>query len=450
MKKNAPKKKLSKIVSGFRGQANFLSVGLILIAALCILGSEVFAASPLEKKIRDLTDKLTPELITLRRDIHCHPELGLQEKRTSALVAEYFRKLGLEVRTGYAVTGVVGILKGGRPGPIVAMRGDMDALPITEETGLPFASKVKVDVGGRQVGLMHACGHDIHTTVLLGVAAVLEGIKAELPGTVLFIAQPGEECCGGAEKMIQEGAFQDYKPQAFWAYHVDDTLKAGYIGYTRGFACANVDGFTLVIKSKGCHGSIPFQCVDPIVVGAQVVTALQVMVAREIDVHHHTVVTVGYFHSGTAPNIIPESAELWATVRNYGDDQRQLLKDKITRIVTNICQAAGAEFDLNYELGSPSMYTDPTLLKEALATSERILGSKSALVEEKPEMGGEDFSYFGKLAPAVMLNLGVVPKDLDQTAVHSPTFRADEDSIAIGVNLMANIIADYQTRHAKK
>jgi len=459
MKKKAFKKNLAKILSvfrshrrffGFCSQVNFLSVGLILIAALSVLGSGIFAASPFEKKIRALTEKLTPELITLRRDLHCHPELGLQEKRTSALVAEYFRKLGLEVRTGYAVTGVVGILKGGRPGPIVAMRGDMDALPITEETGLPFASKVKAIVEGREVGLMHACGHDIHTTVLLGVAAVLVGVREELPGTILFIAQPGEECCGGAEKMIREGAFRDYKPQAFLAYHVDDTLKAGFIGYTRDFACANVDGFTLVIKSKGCHGSGPFLCVDPIVVGAQVVTGLQVMVAREIDVQHHTVVTVGYFHSGTAPNIIPESAELWATVRNYGDDQRQLLKEKITRLVTNICQAAGAPFELNYEFGSPSMYTDPELLKEVLATSEHVLGSKSALVEQKPEMGGEDFSFFGKIAPAVMLGLGVIPKDIDKTAVHSPTFMADEASIPIGVNLMANIIADYQTRHEKK
>jgi amidohydrolase len=459
MKKKAFKKNLAKIFSvfqsyrrfcGFCGQVNFLPVSLILMAALSVLGSGVFAASPFEKKIRALTDKLTPELITIRRDLHSHPELGLQEKRTSALVAEYFRKLGLEVRTGYAVTGVVGILKGGRPGPIVAMRGDMDALPLTEETGLPFASKVKAVVEGREVGLMHACGHDIHTTVLLGVAAVLAGVKEELPGTILFIAQPGEECCGGAEKMIREGAFRDYKPQAFLAYHVDDTLKAGFIGYTREFACANVDGFTLVIKSKGCHGSSPSLCVDPIVVGAQVVTALQVMVAREIHVQNHTVVTVGYFHSGTAPNIIPESAELWATVRNYGDDQRKLLKDKITRLITNICQAAGAPFELNYEFGSPSIYTDPELLKEVLATSERVLGSKSALVEQKPEMGGEDFSFFGKIAPTVMLGLGVIPKDIDKTAVHSPTFIADEASISIGVNLMANIIADYQIKHAKK
>jgi amidohydrolase len=418
-----------------------------LVVLLAILCSGLFAASPFEKKIRDITDKLAPELITLRRDIHCHPELGLREKRTSALVAAYFKKLGLEVRTGYSVTGVLGILQGGRPGPVVALRGDMDALPITEETGLPFASKEKAVLEGREVGLMHACGRDIHTTVLLGTAAVLAGVRDELPGTVLFIAQPGEECCYGAQKMIQDGVFKDHQPEAFFAYHVDDTLKAGFIGYTRDFACANVDGFNLVIESEGCHGSTPHLCVDPIAVGTQIVTALQVMVGREIDTRDHTVVTVGYFHSGTAPNVIPKAAELRATVRNYGDRQRLVLKEKITRLITNICEAAGATFKLDYELGTPSMYTDPGLLKDILATSERILGSKSALVEERPEMGGEDFSYFGKLAPAVMLGLGVIPQDRDKTSVHSPGFMADEASIAIGVNLMANIIADYQTKH---
>lgn len=422
---------------------------LIVLVAATALPAALHPATPLEKKIQALTDKLTPELIAIRQDIHCHPELGLQLPRTSAIVADYFRKLGLEVRTGFAESGVLGILKGGKPGPIVAMRGDMDALPITEETDLPFASKDRTILDGREVGVMHACGHDIHTTMLLGVAAVLSAMKADLPGTVLFVAQPGEECCDGAKLMIADGVFKDIVPEAFFAYHVDDTLKAGKIGYIPGFACANVDGFKLVVKSKGCHGSSPSSCVDPIVVGAQIVTALQVMVAREIDVHDNTVITVGYFHSGTAENIIPESAELRATVRNYGDDQRQILKEKVTRLVTNICEAAGAPFDLSYELGSPSMYSDPGLLAEALATSERVLGGKSALVEEKPEMGGEDFSYFGKVAPALMIYLGVVPADIEKTAVHSPTFIADEASIPIGVNLMANILLDHQTKPAK-
>jgi len=425
-----------------------LAAGLILLVAFAILPRPAHSATPAEKKIKELSDKIAPELIAMREDIHCHPELGLQEKRTSALAADFLRKLGLEVRTGFATTGIVGVLKGGRPGPVVAMRADMDALPITEETGLPFESKERATLEGREVGLMHACGHDIHTTVLLGVASVLAQMKAELPGTVLFILQPGEECCAGAEKMIQDGAFKDDKPQAFFAYHVDDTLKAGKVGYTPGFSSANVDGFRLVINSEGCHGANPYLCVDPIVVGSQIVIALQVMISRELDVNHNAVITVGSFHAGTAPNIIPRSAELNATVRNYGEDQRQMLKEKITRLVTNICGAAGATFQLAYEIGTPSVYNDPNLLKEVLPVAERILGGKAALVEELPEMGGEDYAYFGKLAPAVMLGLGIVPADKDKTAVHSPTFVADEAGIPLGVNLMANVILDYQTRHA--
>ena len=422
---------------------------LFVLVAATALPAALHPATPLEKKIQALTDKLTPELIAIREDIHSHPELGLQLPRTSAIVADYFRKLGLEVRTGFAEGGVLGILKGGKPGPIVAMRGDMDALPITEETDLPFASKDRTILDGREVGVMHACGHDIHTTMLLGVATVLSAMKADLPGTVVFVAQPGEECCDGAKLMIADGAFKDIVPGAFFAYHVDDTLKAGKLGYASGFMSANVDGFTLEIKSNGCHGASPDLCVDPIVVGAQIVIALQVMVSREISVHDNTVITVGSFHAGSAPNIIPRSAKLEVTVRNYGEAQRQVLQGKITRLVSNICAAAGAPFDLNYQFGTASVYNDPALVLEALSTAERVLGAKSALVEQKPEMGGEDFSYFGTVAPAVMFNLGVVPPDRDTTAVHSPTFVADEASIPIGVNLMANIIMDHQMKPAK-
>ncbi len=425
-------------------------LGILLVTlAATSLRPAAAPATPLEKRIKALTAKLAPELIDIRRDIHCHPELGNHLPRTSAIVVDYFRKLGLEVRTGYADSGVVGILRGGRPGPVVAMRGDMDALPITEETDLPFASRDKTVVDGRETGVMHACGHDIHTTLLLGVAAVLSAVKADLPGTVVFVAQPGEECCDGARLMIADGAFKDVVPSAFFAYHVDDTLKAGRIGYASGFMSANVDGFTLEIKSDGCHGASPWSCVDPIVVGAQVVTALQVLVAREFSVHDNTVITVGSFHAGSAPNVIPRSARLEATVRNYGEDQRRVLQDRITRLVTNICEAAGAAFDLAYSFGTASVYNDPALVRGALATAERVLGGKSALVEQKPEMGGEDFSEFGRIAPAVMFNLGVVPPELESTAVHSPTFLADETAIPIGVELMANIIVDHQTKAAR-
>ncbi|MCR4395567.1 MAG: M20 family metallopeptidase [Candidatus Saccharicenans sp.] len=395
------------------------------------------------QKISELTAAIEAEIIAIRRDIHAHPELAFQEHRTAALVADYFQKLGLEVRTGIGGTGVLGVLKGGLPGPVLAMRGDMDALAITEETDLPFASREKVLVGGRETGLMHACGHDIHTALLLGVAAVLSRMKSQVPGTILFVAQPAEEWGDGAQKMLQDGVFRDYKPEAIFAFHVDDTLKAGYAHYVPGYAGANCDTFFLSIKSEGGHGADPDQCVDPIVVGSHVVLALQAMISREIDVHDHTVITVGYFHAGTATNIIPEKAELRATVRSYGDEQRTRLKEKITRTIAGICQSHGAPYELDYQFGTPALYNHPELLAAILPTAALVLGGKDRLIEDRPEMGGEDFSYFAREIPGVMLSLGVVPPHLEKTAVHSPTFIADEKAIGIGIRLMSAILMDY-------
>jgi amidohydrolase len=290
---------------------------------------------------------------------------------------------------------------------------------------------------------MHSCGHDIHTTVLLGVAHVLSELRKDLPGTVLFVAQPAEERGDGANEMLKAGLFKEVNPEAMFAYHVDDGFKAGTIAYCPGSMTANVDNFDLTVVSAGCHGSAPWSCVDPIVVAAQIVTALQVMVAREIDVNHNAVITVGSFHAGTAPNIIPEKAELKATVRNYGEDQRTLIKEKVERLVKNICGAAGAPYTLDYRLGIPSVYNDPRLLEEILPTVERALGGKEHVKEVLPEMGGEDFSHFSRLAPSVMLWLGCVPPDVERTKVHSPTFIADENCIPIGVKVMSAVILDY-------
>ncbi len=427
----------------------YLAAGMLIMLGLALAPMRLGGAVAGEK-IRALAKRIEPELIAIRRDLHAHPELGLQEKRTSALVADYLRKLGFEVRTGFAVTGVLGVLKGGKPGPVVAMRADMDGLPISEETGLDFASKAHATLDGRDVGLMHACGHDIHTAVLLGVASVLSSLKADLAGTLLLIAQPAEEYGDGARDMIRDGVLKDHMPGAFFAFHVDDSLKAGRIGFTPGYASANVDGFRLAVRSAGCHGASPWLCVDPVTVGARIVLDLQVMLAREIDVNRNAVITVGKFHAGTAENIIPRSAELEATVRSYGEDQRQLLKEKVSRLVAGTCSAAGAAFDLDYQFYIPSRFNDPKLLEEVLATSRRVLGGPGALVEQLPEMGGEDFAYFSRIAPAVMLNLGVVPADLENTSLHSPSFIADEASVAIGVELMANMIMDYLNRRAGK
>jgi len=401
------------------------------------------AGNAFDKRVEAIVQKITPALIEIRRDIHAHPELAFQEKRTAAIVAEYFQKLGLEVRTGIAGTGVLGILRGEKEGPVVGVRGDMDALPITEETDLPFRSKEKAVFNGREVGLMHACGHDIHTTLLLGVAHVLSELRSELEGTVLFVAQPAEEFGDGAARMLKAGVFRDIRPEAMFAFHVEDTARAGVIKYATEYAGANVDGFDLVIESEGCHGSSPHECVDPVVVGAQVVTALQVMVAREIDVHNHTVITVGSFHAGAAANVIPERAELKATVRSYGEGQRLLIKEKVERLVKNICEAAGAAYTLDYRIGTPALRNDPGLVQRILPTIERVLGGKEYVQLEPPIMGGEDFSYFAREIPSVMLWLGVVPENVEKTSVHSPTFIADEKSIPIGVKVMSAIILDY-------
>ncbi|MGB4704856.1 MAG: M20 family metallopeptidase [Candidatus Saccharicenans sp.] len=425
----------------------------ILIILLIILAGSLFSATarpdlqkklpPYYQKIYQLSEKIEPEIIAIRRDIHAHPELAFQENRTAAIVADYFRRLGLEVRTGIGGTGVLGVLKGRLPGPVLAMRADMDALAITEETDLPFASRQKAVINGRETGLMHACGHDIHTSILLGVAAVLSQLKMELPGTVLFVAQPAEEWGDGARKMLQDGVFRDYRPEAIFAFHVDDTLKAGYVHYVPGYSGANCDSFFLTIHSEGCHGADPDQCVDPIVVGSHIVLALQTMISREIDVHDHTVITVGYFHAGTATNIIPDKAELRATVRSYGDEQRKILKEKIVRTITGICQSHGALFELDYQFGTPALYNHPELLQAILPTAELVLGGKDKIIEDRPEMGGEDFSYFAREFPAVMLGLGVVPPHLEKTSVHSPTFIADEKAIVTGIKLMSCMMMDY-------
>jgi amidohydrolase len=423
---------------------------LRIVPLFLVLGGPIPAAPqarPLDQKIAALTAELAPGLIAVRRDIHEHPELSLQETRTAALVAEAFRSLGLEVRTGIGGTGVLGVLRGAKPGPVIAMRGDMDALPITEETGLPFASRARGVRDGRDVGIMHACGHDIHTTVLIGTARVLTRLKAELAGTILFIAQPAEEYGEGAKGMVADGVFRDLKPEAIYAFHVDDTLPVGRIKFTPGWAAANVDGFRLVIHSDGCHGASPQSCLDPIVVGAQIVLGLQVMIARELDVHNDTVITVGSFHAGTASNIIPKEAVLDATVRTYGEDHRARVKEKITRLITAAAQGAGAKFEMDYYYGTPALFNDPRLTAAAVVAARRVLGNPDSVIEEKPEMGGEDFSVFAQNAPSAMLYLGILPKTGSTGSLHSPTFTADEAGIAAGVNLMSVFLADYLRLH---
>jgi amidohydrolase len=421
---------------------------LLFGASLLLPSSARTQAAGVDRKIEALTGEVLPRLVDICRDIHAHAELSLQETRTAALVAEYWRGLGLEVRTGVGGTGVVGILRGGKPGPVAGMRADMDALPIVEATNLPYASRQKAVRDGQEYGTMHACGHDVHTTVMLGVSAVLARMKADLPGTVLFVAQPAEEHGDGALSMLKDGVFRSGKPEAMFAFHVDDTAPAGVIKFVPGDALANVDGFRLAVLSEGCHGANPNLCVDPVVVGSQVVIALQVMISRELNVHRNTVITVGSFHAGSASNIIPPRADLRATVRTYGEEQRRLVRDKVERTVSAVCAAAGARYEFEYDFGTPSVYNDPALMKEAVETAGRVLGPKN-VVQELPDMGGEDFAYFAREVPSALLLLGVQPPGATAT-LHSPYFIADEKAIPVGVRVMAAVLWDYLGRRAGK
>ncbi|OGD24578.1 MAG: hypothetical protein A2Y56_13290 [Candidatus Aminicenantes bacterium RBG_13_63_10] len=397
-------------------------------------------AQNLDAKIDEIVRAIAPDIVALRRDIHAHPELSRQEVRTSALVAERFRGLGLEVREGVGGTGVLGVLRGAKPGRVVAFRGDMDALPVTEETGLPFVSSVRVARDGRETGVMHACGHDVHTSVLVGVATVLSRLREEIAGTVLFIAQPAEEVGEGARRMLDDGLFRDIKPDAVFAFHVSDSAPAGVVVCVPGHVTANADRFSLMIFSEGCHGANPHLCVDPVFVGAQVVVTLQAMIARRVDVNRDTVVTVGSFHAGTANNIIPQKAELQATVRTYGEEQRRAIREKIEQTVDGVCRAYGARFSLEYSFGIPSGYNDPAQTARAAAVAERLLG-KENVIQGLPGMVGEDFSHFGRLAPASLLWLGAQPKGGTAT-LHAPTFTCDEEAIPVGLRVMSAILLD--------
>jgi amidohydrolase len=401
-------------------------------------------AQTLDRKIEEIVRSILPDIIALRRDIHAHPELSLAETRTAALLAGRLKALGLEVRTGIGGTGVLGVLRGGKPGPVVGYRTDMDALPIIEETGLPFASKERAVRDGREVGVMHACGHDAHMAVLLGVATVLERLKNDMAGTVLFVAQPAEEVGEGAKQMLEDGVFRDIRPAVMFAFHVDDSAPAGIITCVPGHVTANADSFSLTVFSEGCHGANPHLCLDPIVVGAQVVLALQVMISRRLDVHNDTVITIGSFHAGTASNIVPQRADLRATIRTYGDEQRRTVREKIEQTIAGICQAAGARYSLDYAYGIPSGTNDPGLTKQAAAVAERVVG-RANVVQGVPRMVAEDFSYYGRERPAVFLWLGAQPQGGTAT-LHSPYFTVDEDAIPVGIRVMSAVILDALAR----
>ena len=405
----------------------------------------IIGKAPIDKAI----SKNLNTIIDLRHQIHQYPELGNREFKTAKLVAEHLRSLGIEVETDIAYTGVVGVLKGNKPGPVVAVRADMDALPVTEETDLPFKSTVKTTYLDKEVGVMHACGHDIHTSVQLGVASVLASMKRSLPGTVKFIFQPAEEGPppgeeGGAELMLKEGVFDNPKPSAVFGLHTHAALAVGELGLTIGPAMAAVDQFIITIKGKQSHGAYPHKSVDPIIMATEVVTAFQTIRSRSLSPLEPSVVTVGIIRGGERFNIIPEEVHLEGTVRTYDPEVQDMVEKRMNEILKGITLAYGGSFELNYERGTPATINNPELCKQMIPTLERVVG-KDNLKMMDPVMGGEDFAIFANEVPGIYYRLGVVKPGTTSGWIHTPTFRADDSCLEVGIRAMSNLVVDYLT-----
>jgi amidohydrolase len=416
---------------------------------LCLTLASAARAEDLGSAIDRRAAEVEARVIAMRRDLHQHPELSNREERTASKVAERLEALGLEVRRGVAKTGVVGVLRGALPGPVVALRADMDALPVTEETGLPFASQVRTTYLGREVGVMHACGHDAHTAIGLGAAEVLAGLRDQLPGTVLFVFQPAEEGApageeGGASLMLAEGVFADPKPEAIFALHVHSSHAAGELSAVPGGAMASSDRMKIVVRGRGTHAAYPWRGVDPIAVAARIVLALEALPAREITLRLPSVVSIGAIHGGTRNNILPDEVELLGTIRALDPEIRTELHARVRRTVSGIAEAAGASVELTLDDGNPITWNDPKLYERMRPTLARVAGK--GLVPGHPLTGAEDFSFFAQQVPGLYFWLGVRdPKlpEIDAAATHSPRFQVDERALVLGVRALSQLVVDY-------
>jgi len=421
---------------------------VLSLAAIAAAGAS--AQDPLSR-IEQETAKVTPAITEIRHQIHQNPELSNREEKTAALVADYLRKLGLEVQTGVARTGVVGLLKGGMPGPVVAVRADMDALPVTEATDLPFASKVRATYGGQDVGVMHACGHDLHTAVQLGVASVLSSMKATLPGTVKFIFQPAEEGAppgetGGASVMVKEGVLQNPRPQAIFGLHMFSEMQVGELGYSEGPALSAADTWEVKIVGQQAHGARPELSIDPVVTAAQFVQALQTIRSRSFSGHEPGVVTIGTIHGGQRHNIIPSEVTLTGTIRTFRPEMSALAEKRLREILKGVTDAAGAKGEVvRYERGAPATINHDALTRQTVPSLERAVG-KSHVTRIPPAMGSEDFSFFANEVPGFFFRLGQVKPGTTTGDHHTPTFRADDSSIPVGIKTMSLVILDYLSK----
>ena len=429
-----------------------LAAALVALPALAQADRPAPPDDELSERVDALVDEVVPNVVTYRRHVHENPELSNRETQTAAYVASHLASLGIEVTTGVARTGVVGVLRGGRPGPTVALRADMDALPVTERVDLPFASTVRSVYNGMEVGVMHACGHDAHVGILMGVAEVLAAVRDDLPGTVVFLFQPAEEGApageapAGAEQMVAEGALDGV--DAVFGLHVTSTHEVGQLMTRPGAMMASADNLEIVVEGKQTHGAYPWGGVDPVATSALIVTGLQTIVSRQMDLTKApAVVTIGRIDGGVRSNIIPDSVSMIGTIRALDADMRAELHERIRRTATSIAESQGATATVTIadEYGYPVTANDPALLERMTPTLRRVAGD--GLSTDVPAvLGAEDFSYYANTVPGLFLWLGIrtpgASRDLFPPN-HSPLFRIDEDALPLGVRALAQLAVGY-------
>ena len=427
----------------------------LLVSWLALLMTVVVPVRAQHPDIDRAVERLAPQITDIRHQIHEHPELGNRETETAALVADHLRALGFDdVRTEVAHTGVVAVLRGGKPGPVVAVRADMDDLPVTEDTDLSFRSTVRSTYLGQEVGVMHACGHDVHTAVQLGVASILKSLQDDLPGTVVFLFQPAEEGPppdeeGGASLMLQEGAFAEPRPEAVFGLHASAQLPVGKVAYTPGGALAAVDHFRVTIQGQQSHGAAPHLGIDPVVMAAQAVSTLQTIRSRNLSPLAPSVVTVGMIRGGTRFNIIPEAVYLEGTVRTYDAAVQDTVERRMREILDGVTRAGGGSFELEYDRITPVTINDLELTTRSVPSLVAALGDDNVPVAD-PWMAGEDFSLFANEVPGFFYMLGTLAPGTTSGDHHSPTFRADDTAVPIGMRTMAYTLWDYLSDAASR
>lgn len=426
-----------------------------VLTILIVLAISAFTTVPpkskLQAKVESLAEQVSPKVIEWRHHIHQNPELSNREYKTSEYIAAHLKSLGLEVQTGIAHTGVVGILKGGKPGPVVALRADIDALPVPERVDLPWASKVKGEYNGMEVPVMHACGHDTHTAILMGTAEVLSKVKSELKGTVKFIFQPAEEGApkgeeGGAKLMVKEGVLKNPDVEAIFGLHISSGTHVGKINYKPRGELASANSFDITIEGAQAHGSAPWQSIDPIVTAAQIINNVQTIVSRNLQLTTApAVVSFGAIHGGVRNNIIPEKVTMTGTIRALDSDMQKKIFERLETIVTKTAESNGAKVTFEINEGVPVTYNDVALTEKMVPTLKDVMGAEN--VRLIPAItGAEDFSYYQKEIPGFFFFLGGTPLDVPEAAApshHTPDFYVEDSAMVYGVKAMSRLVVDY-------